>query len=202
MKIRFNDRLLMEATQESLDSVYKTYREIVDLLKTIPAGAGRAGWVYKLVEKHRSASSSSSSSSSSCQRKCGGCCHGRVEINTEEAEALVRSAEHHGWEIDSVRLKIQKDFRVKDFESADELVARCVFLGEDQLCKVYNERPMVCRNHFVTTPRANCSTPEAPKDLVADLMPELIAAAYNEVVQEKGLLADMILNRSSPLKGT
>ena len=187
-RIRFNNRLLMEASQETLDSVYKTFNEVVNLLRTIPEGKGRAGWIYKLIDQHRVPEPKVS-----CGRKCGGCCHGKVEINAEEADALVASAEHHRWEIDRVRLKIQKDFSVKDFEAADELVARCVFLGEDQLCQVYEERPVFCRNHFVTTPKENCSIPGAKLGLVADLTPELIAAAYDEVVPAKGSMANMIL---------
>ena len=42
-KIRFNKRLLLEASQETLDSVYKTYSGIKELLESIPPGAGRAG---------------------------------------------------------------------------------------------------------------------------------------------------------------
>jgi len=189
-KIRFNNRLLMEASQETLDSVYKTYNGIKELLESIPPGAGRAGWVYRLVEQHRG-----TVTGISCRDGCGRCCHGKVEVNTEEVEALLKSAEHHQWEIDKIRLKIQKDFTAEDFRLADEPVSRCVFLGEDQRCRVYEERPLVCRNHFVTTPKENCSIEGAPLDLVADLLPELIAAAYDEVVPESGVMAEMVLER-------
>ena len=37
---------------------------------------------------------------------------------------------------------------------------RCVFLGNDDACTIYEDRPAVCRKVLVTTPVVECSRAE------------------------------------------
>lgn len=197
-KIRFNNRLVLEsASVETMKEIYKTSETVKELIKGVPKGAPRAGWVYALIEQHRTASTGSVSGVVSCRAGCGACCHTKVMVNAEEADLLVMAAEKKNWAIDKIRLKIQKDFLSSDFYEADELVSRCVFLDDYQMCKIYEVRPMACRNLLVTTPAEYCKTdPDELKVVqVADLLPEVIAEAYDEVIGEKGSIAEMILDR-------
>ncbi len=58
----------------------------------------------------------------------------------------------------------------------------CVFLGPDQRCTVYEDRPSVCGAHLVTSPAMACSDPDATR--VSALVGTLHVDAPREVAEQ------------------
>jgi hypothetical protein len=70
---------------------------------------------------------------------------------------------------------------------------RCVFLGDDGACGIYEDRPSVCRKHVVTTPAAACTTEGAAVAPVQVLLAEiLLSAGLSLDGVEFGSLAKML----------
>jgi Fe-S-cluster containining protein len=115
----------------------------------------------------------------SCTKGCGACCRQLVPIREMEARRLavfVRSlseprrsmilerfaaarAKSAGMRarLDS-RAGLDQPGRIALKLDYFDLGIACPFL-EDESCGIYEERPMICREHLVTTPAAWCATP-------------------------------------------
>ena len=94
-----------------------------------------------------------------CSKGCTACCHTQVSVTEEEAQLLAQRVKE-GVEIDYARLKEQanagsspESWYKKPYESR-----ACVFLGENGECRVYEDRPSVCRTNFVVSDPYFCST--------------------------------------------
>ena len=119
----------------------------------------------------------------SCVKGCGACCRQLVPIREMEARrlaAFVRSLSEprrsfilerfasaavrlasSGWRVRlDTRGKLDAAGRVSLKLDYFALGIACPFL-EDESCAIYEERPMICREHLVTTPAANCADPRA-----------------------------------------
>lgn len=82
-----------------------------------------------------------------CGAGCSFCCKSmQVACLPEEVERIVSL----GVVVDADRLQSQVD----DWKNADKT---CVFLKDDN-CSIWNDRPLMCRRHMVTTPPENCDT--------------------------------------------
>lgn len=92
-----------------------------------------------------------------CFKGCGACCHLEVEI-TEDEGALLAQIVETGFQIDHKRLGIQasRERKSPDWGLMVNEVNRCVFLGDDQACQVYESRPMICRKHNVASDPNEC----------------------------------------------
>ncbi len=113
-----------------------------------------------------------------CRRGCSGCCHYEIEVTGDEAEVLAAEV-RGGVEIDRARLESQaaRERRGREWENILHPDNRCVFLGADGACRVYDSRPAACRRHLVTTPAEACSTPGAPVAAVEVLTTEILLSA-------------------------
>lgn len=96
---------------------------------------------------------------SPCKAGCTGCCHTQVSITEDEAR-LLASRVQEGVKIDNALLQKQMnagncsdEFYKLSYESR-----KCVFLGSDDLCQVYEDRPSVCRTNAVLGSATQCST--------------------------------------------
>lgn len=101
----------------------------------------------------------------SCKKGCSHCCSQKVDIARHEAIALVKRAKSCDLKIDIERLKRQakhSDHHTSWFNLSKE-DRKCVFL-KDNLCSVYQDRPLMCRKHFTSDPPENCEMPEKAKD--------------------------------------
>ena len=103
---------------------------------------------------------------SACRKGCSACCYQRVAITEQEAEELTSYLTSD----DVAHLGKQLGRAVEDYTilSAD---SRCVFLDEKSgSCRVYDKRPLICRNHYASDPQ-KCITDEeqlVPSNLAAD----------------------------------
>jgi Fe-S-cluster containining protein len=119
----------------------------------------------------------------SCSKGCGACCRPLVAISVVEARALARLvAQMPQPRQGEVRARfaavltrlaqsgvLDQDYAAPsaEFPLAEteqqrlaaawySLQIACPFL-EDEMCGIYEDRPLVCREHLVTTPPAACS---------------------------------------------
>ncbi len=133
----------------------------------------------------------------SCKAGCAFCCYVQVTITSDEAKALIEWSKENDIRINYERLQKQAqagDDSIKHVELkfADR---KCVFLGDDNLCRVYEHRPGSCRKYMVSGDPKECDTEINPGgqvlnfiDVYAEMM---VSGAFNAV--ESGPMAQMIL---------
>ena len=172
-----------------------TIRSIFDKytarLREFPSGAERARALHRMLDKEMAATDRLPLS---CGKGCTGCCHYEVEVTDDEA-ALLQEAVLGGLAIDEPRLAAQaaRPRRSAEWHRFGHPENRCVFLGDGGACRVYADRPSICRKHVVTTPAAACTTPGAAVAPVQVLLAEiLLSAGLSLDGTEFGSLAKML----------
>ena len=93
-----------------------------------------------------------------CKAGCSGCCHTQVGITEDEA-ALLAERVYEGANINLTLLQTQVSVgnSPDNFYKLSYENRRCVFLGSDETCQVYNDRPSVCRTNAVLGDASQCS---------------------------------------------
>jgi Fe-S-cluster containining protein len=96
---------------------------------------------------------------SGCKAGCADCCHTEVSVTPDEAELLAERV-MDGVDIDWNKLRIQAEQieRSQNYYDLDFSVRGCIFLSENRTCRVYDDRPSVCRTNMVIGNSAQCST--------------------------------------------
>lgn len=127
----------------------------------------------------------------SCRKGCAFCCNQEVACSTDEAKLLIEYCQEEGIDIDLEYIKKQKDFTQKDWLTAEN--SACVFLNENNECKVYEARPAVCRKYLVMTPPEQCDTKKYPSGRVGVfgmLDAEVVASVFPNL-EDKGELFNL-----------
>jgi hypothetical protein len=75
-----------------------------------------------------------------CNTGCADCCHQRLSITGVEASAIVA----HVRAMDADARAELAALAARPIDPAD---ARCAALGDDDRCRIYAARPIVCRSH-------------------------------------------------------
>lgn len=114
----------------------------------------------------------------SCKKGCYGCCHSEVEITADEADVL-RDKVLGGIDIDLDRLEVQaaRERLSPSWTKFWSVENRCVFLSAEGACRVYEDRPAVCRRLLVTTPPEACTIEYAAIAPVHILLAEILLSA-------------------------
>ena len=107
-----------------------------------------------------------------------------------------------GFPVDRQRLALQaarerKSAEWSKFGSPDN---RCVFLGTDGACQIYEERPAICRKHLVTTPAFACTTVGATVLPVQALLAEILLSAAISIPVEGASFASLSKMLSAALR--
>lgn len=99
-----------------------------------------------------------------CKAGCTGCCHTQVSVTADEAELLMHNLDE-GVVIDYNRLSHQAAAGndAADFFKLAYKERACVFLDENGACKVYKDRPAVCRTNAVVGDASQCDTSTKPQ---------------------------------------
>jgi Fe-S-cluster containining protein len=177
------------------------YLEIQSDLGSRPFGAERAKYIHGLVD---SAIRAAGAFENSCLPGCAACCHLEVQVTEEEALLLDEILEG-GLPIDRPRLEAQ--VALLNAEGGwgagnDVLSRRCVFLGEDRLCRIYASRPMSCRKLFVKTPAEWCGEEGGTVEVVGLLEVEIVLSAVLGMEGVRvGSLPRVLLERLSKKSG-
>lgn len=158
-----------------LGVVRSAFDKYCSKLREFAQGVQRANGLHRMLDASQKAIVGISIT---CKRGCSGCCHYEIEITRDEAEVL-GTLVRGGVDIDLSRLAKQAGRERKGPEWRDVLQAdnRCVFLGTDGACRIYESRPAACRRLLVTTPAEACTTPGQPVAPIEVLTTEILMSA-------------------------
>ncbi|MCB0384155.1 MAG: YkgJ family cysteine cluster protein [Bdellovibrionales bacterium] len=141
-----------------------------DKIRKADPGTSRALVCYELFQTQTQLHDLSNSR---CSSGCSACCSWKVDVTEDEAEILAEAVRTGSVKIDLDHLnsvsQYSDDSRVWKTPSH---TTRCVFLGEDRSCQVYEMRPLSCRKCLVDSDPRNCSDPAQDK-INPILVPEL-----------------------------
>ncbi len=99
-----------------------------------------------------------------CKVGCSACCYQHVYIADFEASNIVYEIKERGIEIDLELLDLQsKNEDHKEHEKLPHEKRKCVFLGTDNKCSIYNFRPLSCRKYFSLDDPIKCNTDTVQK---------------------------------------
>ena len=132
---------------------------VIDHLKKISSAQERARFVHHIVDdcNREVFAHPMVAQLSPCKVGCSGCCHTQVGITEDEAALLAERVEE-GVKIDFNLLEkqIKMGNNPEDFYKLSYDNRRCIFLGSDDACQVYNDRPSVCRTNAVLGEASQC----------------------------------------------
>lgn len=96
----------------------------------------------------------------SCRKGCAHCCHIQVAATEWEVQTVLDYMDHVGMEFEESDIqKLERLALVKnDHEYMVHPDRKCVFLGDDNTCQIYEVRPSACRNYFVFSDPEECDT--------------------------------------------
>ena len=167
-------------------------KNAAQVLLTAPAGPARARLLRDHVESEIAAGANIEVS---CKKGCSACCHMEVEITNYEAEIL-KDVVTSGYVIERQRLQVQSQRGLQDPAWREGIRNKdnpCVFLDPEGSCGIYENRPVMCRRHSVTSPPKNCAT--LTSTIVIRYFPKVdlwISAANEDPGLEIGPLAKML----------
>lgn len=93
----------------------------------------------------------------SCKAGCSACCQQLVYATLAEAADISEAFPEKVLELKPRLVELSARL-MRDAEPMRFWGTRCVFLGDDGLCSVYERRPLVCRGTFVVSPPEHCAT--------------------------------------------
>jgi Fe-S-cluster containining protein len=96
----------------------------------------------------------------SCRKGCAHCCYIQVACTEWEAITVLDYMDHIGMSFEESDIqKLENQASAKsDREYMVHPDRRCVFLGQDNTCQIYEARPSACRNYFVFSDPEECDT--------------------------------------------
>lgn len=151
-----------DKADEILDWYDKKIEFFSKALAPITEPLPRAHFLHQAIDKSLAAAAEKDAENFSkitCRKGCAHCCHTVIAITQDEAELLIEYAKHINWKIDWEKVEKQAwhaTNRGKYFKLLPENNA-CVFLGENNICQVYEHRPSSCRKYFVINDPIDCS---------------------------------------------
>lgn len=188
-------QLSAEVFESFLENLSGELEKASAMILSISSHEERAKKLRQLVEEEIE---QGANIDTSCRKGCSACCHMEVEVTSYEADILAGLV-RNGHAIDRERLAKQSQRTVQDKAwSAGIKIpeSRCVFLNQEGACSIYEDRPVMCRRHSVTSPAKNCETLDAPITLRYFPKVDLLISAANEDSQmEIGPLAKMLALR-------
>lgn len=149
--------------------------------------------VYKAVDGFFTAAPEENKKEIQCKEGCTACCFIEIDVSRDEAATILNFCREKGIQVDKEYLEKQSFAGRKTYSA----VSRCVFL-KDNLCSIYEVRPVACRKHWVMTDPALCDfsgNVANPVGNYFDINTEILASAMLQVAEaiplEKALLDEM-----------
>lgn len=136
-------------------------QSVMDHLNKIKSKLEKARFVHNVVDEYNKEVFSHPllKEFMPCKAGCTGCCHTQVSVTEDEAELLLHNIDE-GVIVDYNRLSLQSAAgnEAENFFKLSYKDRACVFLGENGSCKVYKDRPSVCRTNAVVGEASQCDT--------------------------------------------
>lgn len=143
------------------------FRSVMIDLAKVPKGPDRARRVFQLIDAEFA---TQPPLSVTCASGCGACCKSfPKQITDDEADLLASLIQEGQVTIDRQELWRQS--------VSGQVKSPCLFLDAESRCKVYADRPGVCRKYHVTSSREACESDSATVTPHISLGPELIVSA-------------------------
>ena len=103
----------------------------------------------------------------SCKKGCSACCHTQVAITEAESINLAQLIKD-GLTIDWSKLFLQAEAgnSMEAYYKLSYSLRSCVFLSESGECRIYEDRPSVCRTNYVISDPKNCQVRSGEKPSV------------------------------------
>jgi Fe-S-cluster containining protein len=147
---------------EFIDYYEKAIERSFEVISAIPQGAERATKILELADAaiaNYLIKAAQGGHVPTCKKGCAHCCHVRIDVSTSEVDLIVQKMKQDKLLIDFDRLKIQAGKEDIAFYTPrmGKGNNRCVFLGDDNECKIYDARPLFCRSHFAVGDAEKCT---------------------------------------------
>lgn len=141
---------------------------------------------------------------SPCGKGCSSCCYTQVSVTEDEAIVLAKHIQD-GLVIDQELLKIQQSAQndSDEFFKLPFQSRKCIFLDDQGACRVYEDRPSVCRTNAVLGSAEQCDTSVEikPQRLIKTPQSDMVIYAQFLFSQKNGalpnMIADIILDKDS-----
>lgn len=132
---------------------------------------------------------------SPCTMGCSACCHTQVSVTADEASLIAKKIDE-GLEIDRNRLHIQMhaENKSQEFYKIPFENRKCIFLSSEGGCRVYEDRPSVCRTNAVLGSAGQCDTTESIQKtiLVKTTKADMAIYASFSFAKSSGTLSYMV----------
>lgn len=152
----FSQELSSSQFDEILQDLRQRYFVWTNQIKEIKDPKQRAKKGFQLFEKEMALHDLSSAS---CKKGCGYCCHWKVDVTDEEASILSDLIETGTAKVNMERLEAQSKWTTESSiwkNPTDK--SKCIFLGKNGSCSIYENRPITCRKALVESNPIFCKT--------------------------------------------
>lgn len=143
------------------------FRSYLLALSGVPAGAARARTTHQLLDLEIAALDHSQIT---CKRNCAACCETFPKQITQDEAQLLAQKIQEGLNIDRQELQKQAEHLKGSHQ-------RCIFLSTQNDCRIYTDRPAICRKHRVYSAPEKCRNEAETVTPTIDLIPEIITSA-------------------------
>lgn len=136
-------------------------QKVLKKLKKLSNYLKRARFIHRLIDEYNQEIFSHSvvKKLSPCSKGCSACCHTQVSVTEDEAQLLVQKI-REGIAVDRERMRkqMQSGDDAAEFYKLSFEDRKCLFLGSDGACRIYSDRPSVCRTNAVIGEASQCDT--------------------------------------------
>jgi Fe-S-cluster containining protein len=129
--------------------------------------APRARKVHEILEGLLAAEGEFIRKNATCSKGCSHCCYLHVCVTEDEANLLERLVRRNDMQIDKDRLLAQLEVTKEDYTKSPMSIRKCIFLGDDNACRIYEDRPSTCRTYFSadTADKCELKPEDAPRNI-------------------------------------
>ncbi|WPU64298.1 YkgJ family cysteine cluster protein [Peredibacter starrii] len=172
-------------------------QNIINELQQLSSPITRAKFIHNLIEElNRDVFSNPLVEQlSPCKMGCSACCHTQVSVTQDEA-ALMALLVREGIGIDLDLLELQAIAKndSDEFYKIPYSKRACVFLDENGACRIYKNRPSVCRTNAVIGEIDQCDTSSEikPTRLIKTPKSDLVIYASFMDAEDSGTLPYML----------
>lgn len=175
-----------------VETYSKQYKALITPNKRSQVKAAKACYraVDDLVKEHFK----QPNNTHNCKEGCSHCCHLFIFTTCDEALTIFNYCNANNIDIDKTRLEKQQGIETEEWTRTLGQHSKCVFLGDNDRCRIYPVRPIVCRKYYVASPPHLCDVTKGVNQIATCNIfdAELLSAGILEA-REHGNLADQLL---------